>query len=162
MSRRTEQLSSVIHRAVQSVLSEGLADPRIQGVLTVTGVNVTQDLQEAIIGISVLPEKHESKAIHGLQDASNYIRRQAGELVAIQRMPKLVFKLDRASKRQAAVLAALAEARAESEAAEARTGEPGAGPAAKTASSPAGPGAGARPEVSDDSHLPSTDPESLT
>lgn len=156
MSRRTEQLSSVIHRAVQSVLSEGLADPRIQGVLTVTGVNVTQDLQEAIIGISVLPEKHESKAIHGLQDAANYIRRQAGELVAIQRMPKLVFKLDRASKRQAAVLAALAEARAETEAAAAQD------PAALgSVSPPLPPGAG--PGVSDDSHPPQVpDPESLT
>lgn len=160
MSRRTEQLSSVIHRAVQSVLSEGLADPRIQGVLTVTGVNVTQDLQEAIIGISVLPEKYESKAIHGLQDAANYIRRQAGELVAIQRMPKLVFKLDRASKRQAAVLAALAQARAESEAAAGGSGDPSGEPSASPASTASAPGA--TPHIPDDSHPPVTDPESLT
>lgn len=109
MSKRTEQMSSIIHRAVQSVIAEGLSDPRLEGLITVTGARVTEDLTECIISVSVLPEKNESKAVHALQDASNYIRRQAAERLAIHHPPRLIFKLDRTGKRQAAVLSALAE-----------------------------------------------------
>lgn len=115
MTRRTEQLSSVVHRAVQSVLSEGMSDPRLQCVVTITGVRVTEDLQEAIIGVSILPAKFEPRAVRALHDASNYIRREAGERVAMARMPRLVFKLDRSAKRQAAVLQALSEVARERE-----------------------------------------------
>lgn len=115
MTRRTEQLSSVVHRAVQSVLSEGLSDPRLQCAITITSVKVTQDLQEAILGVSIMPEKFEARAIRGLEDASNHVRREAGERVAMARMPKLVFKLDRSAKRQARVLAALADVARENE-----------------------------------------------
>lgn len=115
MTRRQEQLASVVHRAVQSIITEGLADPRIEGVITITKVKVTEDFREAIISVSVLPEKHESKVIHGLADAANYIKRTAGERIALHRMPKIIFKLDRDMKRQAAVLGALAEVRRETE-----------------------------------------------
>lgn len=115
MTRRTEQLSSVVHRAVQSVLSEGLSDPRLQCVVTITEVRVTDDLQEAIIGVSIMPAKFESRATRALMDASNFIRREAGERVAMARMPKLVFKLDRSAKRQAAVFEALAQVAKERE-----------------------------------------------
>lgn len=145
MSKRTEQLSSVIHRAVQSVLSEGLSDPRLQCTVTITNVRVTEDKQEAIINVSIMPEKFESRAMKGLADAANFVRREAGERVAIARMPGLVFKLDRSSKRQAAVLAALADVAREREA-KGETGD-GAGQAA-------GPGAG---ENSDESKA-TTDP----
>lgn len=126
MSKRTEQLSSVIHRAVQSVLSEGLSDPRLQCTVTITNVRVTEDKQEAIINVSIMPEKFESRAMKGLADAANFVRREAGERVAIARMPGLVFKLDRSSKRQAAVLAALADVAREREA-KGETAPPGAG-----------------------------------
>lgn len=109
MSRRAEQVASIMHQAIQSVLQEGLADPRAVGVVTVTRVKVTDDLSLAMIHVSIMPEKNESKYMHALEDAANYIRRRAADAVSLHRPPKIQFKLDKSLKRQAAVLNALSE-----------------------------------------------------
>lgn len=115
-SVRANQIASVIHRGVQSVISGGFADPRLEGVLiTVTQVKVTSDTQLATISISVMPEQHERRVMHALKDASKHIRRETAEAVHVHRMPEFVFKIDKTLKRQAAALDAIALARAEFE-----------------------------------------------
>ncbi len=117
MNRRTEQMSSVIHRAAQSVLNAGFGDPRLDGLmLTITSVNVTADLRTAVLNVSVLPANKERRAIAGLKAASKHVRRQVGDLVSVHQLPEFVFKVDKAAKRQAEVLEALAKVRAEEEA----------------------------------------------
>ena len=114
MSRRTEQMGSVLHRATQSVLNEGLADPRLDGrMVTVTNVKVTDDGRTAVISVSVLPEEKQKLAWHALRDAARHIRRQAADRVSVHRMPEFVFKLDTSLKKQARVLDAIAKAKAE-------------------------------------------------
>lgn len=108
MTRRAEQVSSVIQRAVQQVLSGGLSDPRIAGLITVTSVNVSPDLATAVISVSVLPEEKQDLTLHGLRAASTFIRREAGEIIDSRKLPEFVFKLDKALKKQAEVLGALA------------------------------------------------------
>ena len=114
MNQRLARLESVIHRGVQSVISEGFADPRLEScILTVASVSVDRDLTTAVIGVSVLPEKAERRAIAGLKAASRHIRRETAERVNVHRMPNFLFKIDVAAKRQRGVLDALAKARAE-------------------------------------------------
>ncbi len=115
MNHRTEQLSSVIHRAVQSVIDGGLADPRLQVMITITRVEVAQDRRTATIFISVLPEKGEKLAMHGIRDAARHIRRAAADKTKIHRMPLFNFKVDKGMKNQAAIYQALAEVNAERE-----------------------------------------------
>ena len=112
MNRRSEQINSVLHRAIQSVLNEGFADPRLErAMITVTQVRVTDDKRTAVVSVSALPEEKQKLTLHGLKDAARHIRRKAADKVAVHRMPELVFKLDKSLKRQAAVLSAIAEAR---------------------------------------------------
>lgn len=119
MSKRSDQVASEIHRAVQTVLNRGLQDPRVSGaLLTATDVRVSDDLRNATVMISVMPESSEDLVMHGLQSASRHIRRQVGNLIAIRQMPDLAFKLDKSVKKQAEVLEAIARATAEREAAE--------------------------------------------
>ncbi len=114
MSVRHERLESVIHRGVQSVISEGFADPRLEEcILTVLKVSVDRDLTTAVIGVSVLPEKAERRAIAGLNAAARHIRRETADRVNVHRMPQFRFKVDVSAKRQRGVLEALAKARAE-------------------------------------------------
>lgn len=100
MSHRTEQLGSVLHRAIQSVLERGLSDPRLRGVITVTRVQVSPDLKTAIAHVTISPEDQESLTMHGLRAASRHIRRRAGELVALRRLPELEFRVDERYKRE--------------------------------------------------------------
>ncbi|MFI4855876.1 MAG: ribosome-binding factor A [Phycisphaerales bacterium JB065] len=116
MNRRIEQMSSVIHRAAQSVLNAGFGDPRLDGLmLTITSVKVTADMRTAVLNVSVLPANKERRALAGLKAASKHVRRQVGDLVSIHQLPEFVFKVDKAAKRQAEVLDALAKVRAEEE-----------------------------------------------
>ena len=113
MSVRMQRISAELGRAVQEVITKGLSDPRVRGLITVVGVTVSDDLRQATIRVSVYPAEHEELTLHGLSAASRFIRREAGELMAMARLPELRFKIDQSLKRQAGVLDALAKANAE-------------------------------------------------
>lgn len=115
MSRRNEQFSAELTRAVQEVLVRGLQDPRISGLITVTGVKVTEDLRDATVAISVLPQERQELTLHGLQGAAAHIRREVGERMNARRVPTLNFRLDNSLKKEAGVIRALAQAAAERE-----------------------------------------------
>ncbi len=98
---------------MRDVLARGLQDPRIAGLVTVVGVTVSDDLAEAVVRVSVLPESRETLTLHGLQAAAAHVRREVGDRVRLRRVPRLTFRLDRASKKEAEVLRALARVREE-------------------------------------------------
>ena len=111
MSHRVEQVRSTLQRAIQQVLAEGLSDPRTQGtMITVTDVTVSDDLRNATVMVSVLPDKKQQLCLHALEHASGYIRRRMGELVALFKMPQLIFRLDVSLKKQAEVMQAINQA----------------------------------------------------
>lgn len=122
MSHRPEVMASSIQRAVQQVISRGLQDPRVAGLVTVTGVTVTKDLKIAQISVSVLPEEKQDLCFHGIKAASKFIRREAGELIETRQLPEFQFRLDTAAKKEAAIIRELDKVRHEREDAN-RTGE---------------------------------------
>jgi ribosome-binding factor A len=111
--RRSEQFAAELGRAVREVLSRGLQDPRISGLVTVTEVTVSDDLRNATVAVSVLPEEKQQLTLHGLRGAASHVRRQVSEIMNVRRLPTLTFRLDTRLKKEAAVLRALAEAAAE-------------------------------------------------
>jgi ribosome-binding factor A len=113
MSTKQDQLSSAIDRALREVFSRGFNDPRISGLLTITGVKVTQDGRECFVDVSVLPAEKGNLSLHGLNAASPHIRREVGERVRVRTMPSLIFRLDETLKKQAKILAALDKVRQE-------------------------------------------------
>lgn len=115
MSRRSDRIASSIHRAVQAVLAKGLSDPRVRGLITVTRVEVPEDLKQASIHISILPAEHGELTMHGLRAASRHIRHQIADQLVMPNTPQLIFKHDVSTRQQAEVLGAIARARAELE-----------------------------------------------
>ncbi|MDG2053812.1 MAG: 30S ribosome-binding factor RbfA [Phycisphaerales bacterium] len=110
MSLHKNRASSEIRKAVQTVFSRGLNDPRIRGILSVTRVEIAPDGSNATVFVSVLPEEHVELALHGIQHAREHIRSEVGNLVRMRRIPKLHFKIDKSLKKQAEVLSAIARA----------------------------------------------------
>ena len=107
MSHHADQVASVIRRAVQDILSRGLNDPRVRGLVSVTRVKLSPDLAEAAIGVSVLPEEHADLAFKGICHATPHIQAEVGRRVALRRVPRIRFTLDRTLKNQAETLAAI-------------------------------------------------------
>jgi len=96
---------------VQDILSRGLNDPRVRGLVSVTKVDVSPDYAEAVVWCSVLPEEHGPLSIKGIEHAATWIRRTVASKVSLRRMPRLSFRLDQSLKKQAEVLSAINEGR---------------------------------------------------
>ena len=104
-----QQVASVLQRSVQELLTRGLNDPRVRGLISVTRVAVAPDLAQATIFVSILPEQHERTTMRGLESAAPFIQAQIGKRVRLRRLPKLVFELDASLKNQARIHAAIQE-----------------------------------------------------
>ena len=106
-----ERVVSALRRALQQALIEGLADPRLDGVLvSVTGGSLSPDGLAFTAGVSVLPEKAGPLALQALRHAAGHLKQGMARHVEIRRMPRLEFELDDSLKRQAALDAALTDA----------------------------------------------------
>ncbi len=107
MTHRPEQINAALHRAVQNVITRGLNDPRITGLVSVTKVELSHDKRTATVFISVLPADRSSAVLHGLRSAATHIRTKVDDTIEMRRVPLLEFELDDSLKKQAEVLAAI-------------------------------------------------------
>lgn len=118
MKKRHLQIASNIQRELQNRLARGLADPRIKGLVTVTRVELSEDLKHAKAFISVMPDKHAKVTMHGLTSATSRLRRDVMDRIHIKEMPTLRFVYDEGLKAQMEVMALLERDRAERQGAE--------------------------------------------
>ena len=72
-----------------------LKDPRLEGgLLTVTRLDVTPDLDVAKVYVSVLDKSDVKEVIKGLKSAGGYLRRELGHALSLRYTPELVFTED--------------------------------------------------------------------
>ena len=86
-----------VNAAVREVLSEAvgeLKDPRI-GFVTVTGVETSTDLRQAVVYVSVLgSERKREQSIDGLQAAHGILQSRIARELRMKRTPQLTFEYD--------------------------------------------------------------------
>jgi ribosome-binding factor A len=94
-SRRPEQVAGTIRQVITDALAREVRDPRV-GVVTVTGVLVTNDLSHARVMVSVPGDDAEkAKAMQGLQSAAGFLRTRAARSLTTRTVPELHFELDK-------------------------------------------------------------------
>ena len=91
-----------VNESVREVVAEGvraLQDPRI-GMVTVTGVEVTYDLREATVYVSVLGnEKRRRASLAGLESAHGVLQACINRELTLRRTPQLRFAYDETVER---------------------------------------------------------------
>ena len=91
---RIEKLQELIKQEMSKMLLTDLKDPRI-GFVTVTDVEMTGDLREAKIYVSVMGDDEQVKSsLEGLNSALGFIRREIGQRVRLRFTPEISFALD--------------------------------------------------------------------
>ncbi|TFJ94700.1 30S ribosome-binding factor RbfA [Lentibacillus salicampi] len=93
---RANRVAEQIKKELGELIGQKIKDPRI-GFVTVTDVEVTGDLQQAKIFISVLgseDEKHET--LVGLAKAKGFIRSEIGKRIRLRKTPEITFEFDEA------------------------------------------------------------------
>ncbi len=113
MSKRLQQIQATLLRALQEEIGRGLHDPRAGGLITVTGVDVSPDLKNATVLVSVLPDSKQNLTMHALRAAAKHLRRRISDKVSMNEVPELTFKTDESIKKQAEILSAFAKIRQE-------------------------------------------------
>ena len=93
MSGRVRKIESQIREIVGEEVAT-LSDPRIRGLVTVTGVRVSPDLANATVFYSVLSRETAVEAQQGLQSAAGRIQASVGAQTRLKRTPRLRFEPD--------------------------------------------------------------------
>ncbi len=92
---RIEKLQELIKQEVGKMLLYDIKDPRI-GFVTVTDVEMTGDLREAKIFISIMGDDEKiSETLEGINSALGFIRREIGKRIKIRFTPEISFALDK-------------------------------------------------------------------
>jgi len=97
MSRR-DRVAGTLKKEVSNIIHTELKDPRL-GFITVTRVELTEDLRYARIFFSVLGKEEEhKKTTEALDSALGFIRRLIGQRIKLRFVPEIVFQEDRSSE----------------------------------------------------------------
>lgn len=92
---RANRVAEQIKKEMGEILTRKIKDPRI-GFVTVTDVEVTGDLQQAKIYISVLDEDKRQSTLIGLSKATGFIRSEIGQRIRLRKTPEIIFEFDEA------------------------------------------------------------------
>lgn len=110
---RANRIAEEIKREVALLLQGELKDPRI-GFITLTSVEVSNDLSHAKIFVSTMaPEEEREKALLALNKAQGFIRNELGKRLRLRYTPELSFKFDTSIEHGAKILKLLTQVQAE-------------------------------------------------
>ena len=116
MSGRTRKVESQLKEIVGEEVA-ALSDPRIRGLVTVTGVRVSPDLASATVFYSVLSgEDAVEEAREGLQSAAGRLQAAVGTQTRLRRTPRLRFEPDPVAEQVDRVETVLREVKADDDA----------------------------------------------
>src|SRR5688500_163040 len=94
-NRRPDRVAEAIREEVATFLADGVKDPRVTGLVTVTGVDVTRDLRRARIFVSVLGTDEERTApLDGLNHVAGPLRSRVGRALRLRLAPEIELRLD--------------------------------------------------------------------
>src|SRR5690625_1778598 len=95
---RANRVAEQIKKELGEILTRKIKDPRI-GFVTVTDVEVTGDLQQANVYISVLEDDKKDSTLIGLSKAKGFIRSEIGQRIRLRKTPEISFEFDEAHER---------------------------------------------------------------
>lgn len=108
-SRRVSRVASLIQQEISQMVLHEIKDDRVgAGMVSVTDVDVSGDLQHAKIYVSIYgTDEARTQTMAGLKSATGYVRRELGRRVRLRRTPEVIFIEDRGLERGDRMLALL-------------------------------------------------------
>lgn len=108
-SRRVSRVAELIKREVSQMLLHGIKDDRVgSGMVSVTNVDVSGDLQHAKIYVSIYgTQEAQAETMAGLKSATRYVRSELGARMRLRRTPEVLFVEDHSIERGNKVLSLL-------------------------------------------------------
>lgn len=91
--KRSQRVSDLLREEIADIIAFRLKDPRI-GFVTVTGVDVTEDIRMAFVYVSVLKDEEKKITIDILNSAKSFVRTELSKRLRLKTIPTIEFRLD--------------------------------------------------------------------
>ncbi len=95
-SNRQKKIAGIIQKDIAELLQNDARSGMKGVIISITKVNVTSDLSQAKIYVSVFPQKDRDTVIKGIQEHTSQIRYELAQRTKnqLRRMPELLFFID--------------------------------------------------------------------
>ena len=94
-SIKNTRINMEVQRELSKVISQEMKDPRIDPMTSVIAVEVTPDLKQAKVFVSVLGSDEKKQAtLEGLKSATPFIRKHLASTINLRNTPELRFYMD--------------------------------------------------------------------
>ncbi|WP_035985627.1 30S ribosome-binding factor RbfA [Leptolyngbya sp. KIOST-1] len=105
-SRRVERVASLIKREISQMVMLDIKDDRVgAGMVSVTDVDVSGDLQHAKVFVSIYgTDEARAETMAGLKAATGFVRSELGQRLRLRRTPEIIFREDVGVERGTRVL----------------------------------------------------------
>ncbi len=91
--KRSQRVSDLLRQEIADIIMRKVKDPRI-GFVTVTGVDLSDDLKIARVYVSCLKEEEREATLDILNSAKSFIRSEVGKRVRMKVLPSIEFRFD--------------------------------------------------------------------
>ncbi|MCL2436558.1 MAG: 30S ribosome-binding factor RbfA [Clostridiales bacterium] len=97
---RQGRLGEEIRKIISDLLLREIKDPRLSGMVSISGVEVTPDGSYATVYVSIFGnedgknEEEQAKVLEALKSAKGLIKKEIGRQVKVRHIPELLFKPD--------------------------------------------------------------------
>ncbi len=91
--KRSQRVSDLLREEIADIVIYRLKDPRI-GFVTITGVDVTDDIKIARVYVSVLKDEDKKNTLDILNSAKSFIRSELSKRLRMKSIPGIEFRLD--------------------------------------------------------------------
>jgi ribosome-binding factor A len=107
--RRSVRVAELLRMKVSEIIIKKVNDPRLMSI-TITKVDITEDLRYAKIYYSVFgTEEEEKESMKSLQKATKYIKSLIGRDLGLRYVPELRFEFDKGFKQSIKIMDLLSE-----------------------------------------------------
>lgn len=107
---RRYRVADQIQRELGELVRE-VKDPRVEGMVTIAGVDVSPDLTHAKVFVTVLQSDAPEATVEALNRAAGFLRGRLGQRLKLRGTPRLVFQYDATLDRAERVEQLLRDAR---------------------------------------------------
>lgn len=95
--KRSQRVGHLLRKELSDIIMNRMKDPRL-GFLTVTEVDLTQDLKLARVYVSVMRQEERQATMEALESSRAFIRAELAGRLSMRAVPSLEFKLDTTSE----------------------------------------------------------------
>lgn len=91
---RVERIEEEVKKVVSKVIDRDLKDPRLNGMISVTKVDVSRDLKYCKIYVSMLGVEDQKETMDALKSSAGFVRREIGANIRMHSTPEVKFEFD--------------------------------------------------------------------